>query len=115
MGIYARTITIKRPNPLAGVGAQGYSSLQSTNETVRFTGIPASIQRQRRIGHSDSGVPSATDSKGGYGIYVPDYALVLGDVTERDVVIDDLGKRYQVMNAYWNILGYKLVCVLLEN
>jgi hypothetical protein len=29
-------------------------------------------------------------------------------------MIDDLGNRYQVLAPYWDSLGYRLTCALLE-
>jgi hypothetical protein len=114
-GIYPRTVFVSRPNPASpAVGAQGYSALQSAGETVLYTGIPASIQLTRKAGKPDPMVPADPGSLPGWRIFVPGYALSLGQVTENDIVTDDLGKRYQVIGAYWNLLGYALSVTLLE-
>ena len=49
-----------------------------------------------------------------WAIYVPPSALPRGSVKDRDIILDDEGIRYQVGQAYWEVLGYKLVCIRLE-
>jgi hypothetical protein len=40
--------------------------------------------------------------------------LANGTLKVGDVMIDDLGNRYQVLAPYWDSLGYRLTCALLE-
>lgn len=49
-----------------------------------------------------------------WAIFIPLSQAVRGLITEDDIVTDDLGKRYQVAAAWWDSLGYQLVCTLLQ-
>lgn len=111
--LYPRTITIKRPGAQpASVGFQGQSpSSQRALETdvVASPGIPAGIQFKKRQGSNPPGLPADTDVSE-WEILIPRVSLARGSVQDNDVVIDDLGERYQVFANYWNSLGYALRC-----
>lgn len=112
--MYPRRISVSRYSASSGVGAVGYSASETATETVLFKNIPAEIQATRRVGSPDPNVPSDTISLPGFNIFVQPQYLKLGDVTEKDTITDDLGKRYQVIVAYWNVLGYNISASLLE-
>lgn len=112
--MYDRTISIARPNASSGVAAQGYSGTQPVGESVIMSGLPAEIQLTRRVGKPDPALAADTQSLPGFNILIPAAYATLGQITERDIVIDDLGKRYSVIGAYWNVLGYNLSTALLE-
>ncbi|VVC76000.1 hypothetical protein AQUSIP_13010 [Aquicella siphonis] len=104
--IYPRTISISRPNPTTGIGALPYQGLDPTDETVLFTGIPASIQ-SRGATANKAGLPADTKGTPVWVIIIPLQYCPNGSILERDVITDDLGNRYQVAAAYWNSLGYQ--------
>lgn len=112
--LYPRTVSITRPDVLPGVGIQGYSAITEANETSIATGLPASIQSVRQRGAPEGGDPTAAPDRSQWDIFIPSSAAVLGLTTERDVVTDDLGKRYVITAAWWDSLGYRLRCELLE-
>ena len=126
---YSRTIAVTRPAADTGVGLGSYSQLQATTETavigtvtytagtskfVSLTGVPATISNDasdRAIG----GMIPASARRMEFRIVLPASAAALGTITEKDIVTDDLGKRYQVSAATWGPLGYNLRASLLEN
>lgn len=112
--MFNRTIAIYRGNAATGVGAQGYSATQMVGETLVAKDLPAEIQFKRRAGAPDPGVPSDAPSLPGWRILIPAAFSPLGLILERDVVVDDLGKRYLVSGAYWNVLGFNLSASMLE-
>lgn len=112
--IYPRTIAISRPNTNDTPGDRGYSGVTKANETQIAAGLPASIQLDTKGGKPDGDVPSDAYGRSAYRIFIPQSAAALGLINERDIVTDDLGKRYQVVGDYWNSLGYNLACTLLE-
>lgn len=59
-------------------------------------------------------LPADTPVRADWYIFVPRHAAHLGSITERDILTDDLGKRYQVIAAYWNSLGFRIACELLQ-
>jgi hypothetical protein len=112
--VYPRTIAITRPNTNDTPGDRGYSGVTKANETPIVSGLPASIQLQSKGGAPLGGTPSDAFSMSRYAVMIPFAAAALGLIEERDIVTDDLGKRYQVVGAYWNSLGHNLSCTLLE-
>ena len=38
-------------------------------------------------------------------------ALSLGTINKNDIVVDDIGQRYQVYQNTWTNFGYRLLCV----
>jgi hypothetical protein len=123
--IYPRTIAVHRAKTVAGttdaVGLTGYSGAESTTdpanpqgEVVLATGIPASIQIGQAGRKKDSALPQDIVFAPTWKIFVPLSALAKGVVRDRDIVVDDEGYRYEVAQAYWNILGYQLISIRLE-
>jgi hypothetical protein len=124
--LYPRTIEVHRLKTNAGptdsaVGLVGYSGAeQSTSpsdaqgETVLFTGISASIQAGATGRKKNSSLPQDVIVQPTWIIMTPKRALKRGSVRDRDIVIDDESYRYEVGQAYWNLLGYRLICIRLE-
>lgn len=126
--LYPRTIAVHRAKTPAAasagqIGLVGYSGMtESPNsldaagqgETVLFTGISASIQATQQGRKKDSSLPSDAVWSPTWVIYIPLAALAKGSVRDRDIIVDDENYRYEVGQAYWNILGYKLTCIRLE-
>lgn len=127
--IYPRTVEIHRVKTVAGsgspgnIGLTGYSGTDATTnpadpqgETVRYTGIPASIQagsaRARR--GAQSTLPQDAVINPMWDIFIPLTAVPKGAIRDRDIIVDDEGYRYEVGQAYWNLLGYKCLCIRLE-
>lgn len=112
--IYPRTITIKRPGVQSGVGAiTAYASDQETTETVVATGIRASIQAKSTSGKNPVGLPSDVSMQT-WRVMTPKSALGAGVVQNGDIVVDDLGNRYQVQADYRNSLGANFIVSRLE-
>jgi hypothetical protein len=110
--LYPRTISVSRPNPNTGVGAQPYGALQETNETTIATGISAKVQIDRQGTKPTTALPG---DAAGDSIWNIIFKASLGLVQDRDVITDDLGKRYQVISAYWGPLVTTCRCQILEN
>jgi hypothetical protein len=111
--LYPRTVSIRRPTAQTGVGALAYSGETEANESTVATGLRASIQH--RSGRGQRGyLPADAPNRAEFYIFIPKSDLAEGATTERDIVVDDLGKRYQISAAYWNSLGYRLYAELLQ-
>ncbi len=112
--LYPRTIAIRRPQAQAGVGASHtYGGAQASAETPIASGLPASIQVRRERQRNDVGLPGDATKPTWY-IFIPRRALALGQVELRDIAVDDLGNRYQVIQPYWDSLGHRLTAELLK-
>jgi hypothetical protein len=121
--LYPSTVAVHRLKTVAGsadaIGLVGYSGAeQSTTspqgETVLFTKVRANIQASQTGRKKDSALPQDAVSAPTWRIYIPRTALARGSVRDRDVIVDDEMYRYEVAQAYWNVLGYQLVCIRLE-
>jgi hypothetical protein len=108
--IYPRTINITRPQVQSGVGAVAYGGLIETQESQIAQDIPASIQLSKQGKSGAVGLPA--DGKTTWWRIL--FHGPLGLVTDRDIITDDLGIRYQVVAPYWNSLGYSLLTERLE-
>lgn len=104
--LYTRKIEIRRPSSVTGAGGgHGYVAETSTKETVLVSGVKANIQAERVGSHNSTGLP--TDSRGlvTWRVLTPRKAVADGFVKNRDIFVDDLGRRFQVIAAYTNALG----------
>ena len=112
--LYPRLATFLRPSGQQGVGALPYGGQTVFNEqpVAGADNIRCSIQ-ERREGTQGSLTPG-DGYKPTWYVFVPRAALANGTLQERDVMVDDLGKRFQVIAAYWDSLGYRLTIVSLE-
>ncbi len=107
--LYPRTINVTRPAAQSGVGAIGYGALQASTETPVATGLPANIQLDRLGKRLDAHLPADTAGRSMWRVFIPLASAANGLIHANDVVIDDLGRRYQVSEPYWNSLGYNLL------
>lgn len=107
--LYPRSISVLRPTAQAGVGALGYGGLTASAESTVLYKFSASIQLQQERGKPEAGLPSdPVGALTGWNIFIR--GAKLGQIKDNDIIVDDLGERYQVVGNYWNSLGYKLSC-----
>lgn len=111
--LYPRTIAIRRPRAQTGVGLASYGGQVVANETVVATGIRCSIQERREGVSNTAGLPGDAQQPSWY-VFIPKSAAAFGLIHERDIVVDDLGTRYQVVAPYVDSLGYRLTVRTLE-
>lgn len=112
--MYDRVITVHRPFKPLVVGAIGYGGLLTTAETVLFTNVPASIQYQLRRDPPLPNLPSDAFSAPLWHIWVPAGFIPVGKIAERDIIIDDLARRFQLFGTWPTSLGYMLAGERLE-
>jgi hypothetical protein len=121
--IYVRLIDVHRLVTVAGgtdaIGNVGYSGAEGSTggtagENVLFTAIPASIQVMATGRKKDASLPQDIVFSPAWRIYIAPESLPKGSVRDRDIIVDDELYRYEVAQAYWNLEGWKLVCVRLE-
>lgn len=99
--LYPRTISVRRPNTNTAAGAQPYSGVQPINENVIVAGIAAHIEAAKGGAASPAGLPADTKSE---PIFLVIFKIALGVVLDRDIIVDDLGFRYQVISSDWGPL-----------
>jgi len=113
-GLYDRVISIHRPIIPNSVGTVGYQGLLPSKEVVLFTNLPATIQYQLRRDIPLPHLPADAFSVPLWHMWIPLGYIVDGDVTERDIVVDDLARRFQLFGAWPNTLGQMLAGELLQ-
>jgi hypothetical protein len=120
--LYPHTIQVNRPNSVSpavasppSVRTLPYSGLTPAQETLLFYNLPARIQYKSGGARADNKVPGDVPPAM-WTIGIPVSAgLVYGDIRNRDIIIDEIGRRYQVDNDYFTaFFGYQLSCTLLE-
>lgn len=113
--LYPRLVTVNRPGAQTSVGFQAdYAGDQAVTETVIVAEpVPASIQARREGTKDQVGLPDDTTAPYWY-VFIPVYALAKGVILKGDIVIDELGLRYQVVTPYWDSLGYRASTLLLN-
>lgn len=113
--IYPRTITITRPGAQTQkVGFQEQSpSSQKKLEKELACDIPASIQAQKASGKPPVGLPGDGAAQT-WRVFTPRSELDDGLVQDRDIITDDLGRRFQVVADYSNSLGAAFIVQRLE-
>src|SRR5208282_6774746 len=116
--IYPRLLSVYRlpgfPAGVAGFGAQPYQEPQTARSgsvwatSPTLSGIPCSIQEYRSGQRPVEDLPGSTLVTPTHKIYIPLLVLPKGSIKVRDYLQDELGVKYEVINPYWNSLGYRL-------
>lgn len=123
--LYPRTVSVNRAETVAAgnpnIGLLGYSGLAqgvgtgTLGEIVVLTGVSCSIQAQGMGRVKGQGLlPGDAPGPGQWHVFIPFTGAAKASINDRDVLVDDEGIRYQVSQAHWDSLGYKLICIRLE-
>lgn len=96
--LYPRVISITRPNPPGGYGAQPYSGLAPDDETQIAAGLAAHIQVDKGSLAPQAKLPADAAYQSFWKII---FKAPRGLTWRGDVITDDLGNRYQVVSADW--------------
>lgn len=111
--LYPRTIAIHRPGAQAGEGRLTYGGATQSAETLVVEGIAASIQLRREGQRSVVGLPG-DGARPSWDVFTRRRALADGQVQDRDIIVDDLGRRFQVLGDYIDSMGGKYRAERLE-
>lgn len=109
--LYPRTITVNRYAVTQATGVVGYNGETDSELTPILEKIPASIQLAAKGSAPPTKLPGDPSKRVYWNIL---FKADLGTVQTDDVIVDELGNRYQVVGPYWNSLGYQCLCELLE-
>lgn len=114
--LYPRTVAVRRPPAALADGVQpGYGGLDPAAEAPVLSGLPASIQESATAGATGAQLPSDARSATTWRVFIPKRACAdPAAIRTRDVLVDDLGRRFQVVAAYFNSLGWNCRVELLE-
>lgn len=106
--LWPRLITIARPTATVGVGALAYQGVTEVAETkIVPTAVMANItMASTGRNKSTGGLPSDAPGPDHWTITIPSVVVAsIPLIMERDVVYDDLGRRYQVTGYEPTSLG----------
>lgn len=99
-----RVISIFRPQPQTGSGAQPYSGITPANEKSIVTGVPCSILQGTKGEKNETALPSDTRTPW-WTILMPGS---VGHIKYGDLIIDDFGQRYIASSAENTDLGWRI-------
>ena len=106
------TISIRRPRPMVGVGFQGYSALDPANEDVIAANLPARVQMDRQGTAPDARLPG---DAAGQSIWKIIFKGKRDLTRTHDIIVDELGNRYQVIASAWGRLVTTCRCQILQS
>jgi hypothetical protein len=115
--VYNRTIAVHRPVTVAatgGVTLGDYSGVQDSTETVLFTGVKTSIQPRSSVRQHMNALPADARAPYVFSFFFKKRVLFVGDVKNRDILVDDQGERYQVEEVEWTLIGAHIRALKVE-
>lgn len=113
--LYPHTVIVKRPGAQSGEGGLSYGGqTQGAEQQITANPVPCNIELRREGQKNATGLPGDAN-RPTYDVRIPRAALANGTIFDRDILVDGLGLRYQVVGPYWNSLGYALRVELLHS
>lgn len=106
--LYPRTITITRASHQVGVGAISHGGKDQAKMITVATDVPCNVQSKSGGRINPTGLPADTMAAT-WSINIPKRAgIPAGTIRDRDLIVDDLGRRFQVTADYCHSLGWRL-------
>ena len=115
--LFPRTITVKRPIGAATKGDVGFQSVNLTQEVEIISGVPANLH-MAGLGHNTGfggGIVGDSPLVGWSITISAGWSKRLPIIMERDIIYDDLGRRFQVSGYEPTVLGTIISCVRLKS
>ena len=107
--LYPRTVSINRTSVAstgAAQGTVGYQGETLPQETQLVSGIPATISIGGSRGTGFGELPADSPNPVRWTVILPSWVMpTLPLIQERDIIYDDLGRRFQVLAFEPNMLG----------
>jgi hypothetical protein len=112
--LYPRTLTFKRPIAVAAFGAVAYQGVAESAETTIAMNVSANLEIASAGKAGGTYLPADSPGPIKWLATLPQSANVtLPLIMERDVIYDDLGRRFQVDAFQPGPLGAKITLVRL--
>lgn len=112
--LFEHVVSIRRPaHQASGAGKQGYGGIDAAETDLIAEGVPASVQAKGTGRANPAGLP-ADASPFRWQIVIEAGHVDAGVIQDRDIVIDNLGRRFQVSADYSHSLGWTLQAEKLE-
>lgn len=104
--IYPRTISVLRMPVSTDIDDTAYEG-RVPPLTVILTGLSASIQQKSTTSSAKEKFPQDASNETYWRIFIRKPPR--GVIKIRDVIVDDLGYKFEVVGDYWNSLGYNVL------
>jgi hypothetical protein len=110
MNIWASKITVYRSPEDTSIDNNSYEGLSPpiSSFNVIIANVSASIQNTTRLSVPGTKFPQDSSYDTGWNIFPAIFSVPKGMIQVRDFIIDDLGREFEVITDYWNLLAYKL-------
>lgn len=115
--LYPHRVDIRRNMEQPVAGRSAYDGLQANAETVLASSIACNIQIDRTGRPSEAKLPGDPIGEPTMKIMFPGTWLggpEYGAIQPRDVLVDGLGNRYQVIVNEWQLIGCQVRAQLLQ-
>jgi hypothetical protein len=109
--LYPNTISISRPNQNTSIGTQPYSGVARTAETLIASRIAANVYVDRQGQVPVAKLPADAAGQSTWKIV---FKGAKGLARSRDIITDELGRRFQVIAADWGSLATTCRAQILE-
>lgn len=105
--LYPRKITVLRAITASNINDHSYEGRTQSEFTTIASNLIASIQLSSQSSRPTTQLPADASNDTYWRIFQP--TLAAGTIQVRDVIVDDLGRRFEVVGDYWNSLGYNIL------
>lgn len=115
--LYPHVVSLRRNNEQPVAGQSPYDGLQSSNETVIQSGMAANIQIDRTGRPPDAKLPGDPIGAPTCKVFMPGAWLggpTYGVIKINDVLVDQMGLRYQVIVTEYQPIGLQIRAQVLE-
>lgn len=115
--LYPHTVSQRRNEEQPTAGRSPYDGLQASAETVINSSLVCNIQIDRTGRPPDAKLPADPIGAPTHKIFFPGSWMGgpnYGDIRVRDVLVDGLGQRYQIIVTEWQPLALQVRAQLLE-
>lgn len=112
--LYPHTVNFFRPPEQSGEGALAYGGRTAASEIPVTGPHRANVQHKRDGQKPPVGLPA--DNKASmWQIFLPRGAVAPGVIKDRDIAVDNLGRRFAVTADYSHNLGWRISAERLES
>jgi hypothetical protein len=115
--LYPHIVSLRRNMEQPAGGQSAYDGAQASAETVLIVGMAANVQIDRTGRPPDAKLPADPIGAPTHKIMFPAVSLGgpgYGTIMNRDILVDGLGQRYQVIVVEWQYIGTQVRAQVME-
>jgi hypothetical protein len=107
--LYPRRIKIERADHQNGEAKVSYGGMTPEEFSLVLDNVPCNVQ-SKSSGRSNTANLPADTVVAQWQINIPRDTVADGVIKKRDIITDDLGRRFSVVADHCHPLGWKLLC-----